>query len=760
MTEPQKAGATPGLTVADVLYIIFKHKWKIVLCFALGVIGASVMPRFIHRKYGSEARLLIKYVVEKSPTQVAGANGSTVQQLDDSAQSILNTELQIITSMDLALQVADAIGPAKLLTKSRGGNDRNEAAGVIQDPKNLTTEVRKPGNVIGIEFQHQDPSIVQAVLKQLIESYKKQHAEIRRGGEFDKDYSQELEQLRGSLEKTEGELRETKARLGIVSLDAAKESYAKRISDLQDKIADTQVELAQHEASVNEMRSEAQRVVGATNLSSPITLAVATAGAVREYKRVCKVLETLEGNYNELSGQLTPEALQMKGLREQIAANEAIKAKLEKQNPGLIAMKPVELKGSSGDAILSSGPSIAEVAKGSALRSRMYVLTNQLADVETQVKLLAEAEPRITELERQRDREQGYFKNLSESLERAKINERLGAGKISNISVIQEPTPASPLRSKLKQMMAMMIAGGLGVGLGLAYLLEMFLDQSVKRPVDIEIKVQLPLFMTIPQLRINGKRTALGGKKIRLLSGPGQSSDSVNGVTSSALQRASKSSSAGDLAAWDPRHLLRPFSEALRDRLITYFEVKNLTHKPKLIAVTACGKNAGVSTVAAGLAASLSETGEGNVLLVDMNVENGSATHFRRGDLACDIDDALETQKRENAQVQDNLYVVTESSEGEQMPSILPKRFKNLVPKLKASDFDYIIFDMPPVSQISVTPRLAKFMDMVLMVAESEKTSVHVIKRAHALLSESKANVGLVLNKTRQYVPKLLQQEL
>ena len=53
------------------------------------------------------------------------------------------------------------------------------------------------------------------------------------------------------------------------------------------------------------------------------------------------------------------------------------------------------------------------------------------------------------------------------------------------------------------------------------------------------------------------------------------------------------------------------------------------------------------------------------------------------------------------------------------------------MPKLKASDYDYIIFDMPPVNQISITPRLAGFMDMVLLVIESEKTDREVVKRAH-----------------------------
>src|SRR5439155_23841510 len=153
-------------------------------------------------------------------------------------------------------------------------------------------------------------------------------------------------------------------------------------------------------------------------------------------------------------------------------------------------------------------------------------------------------------------------------------------------------------------------------------------------------------------------------------------------------------------------------------------------------------------------------TGDGNVLLVDMNLQQGAAHHFYRGALECGLDDALENGKRHTALVQDNLYVVSESTNGDRLPRVLPKRFKHLVPKLKASDYDYIIFDMPPISQISATSRLAGFMDMVFVVVESEKTDRDVMSRATALLLESKANLGIILNKSRAYVPKLLQQEL
>ena len=95
-----------------------------------------------------------------------------------------------------------------------------------------------------------------------------------------------------------------------------------------------------------------------------------------------------------------------------------------------------------------------------------------------------------------------------------------------------------------------------------------------------------------------------------------------------------------------------------------------------------------------------------------------------------------------------------------QLAHILPNRFANLMPKMKESDYDYIIFDLPPVSPTSMTPRLARLMDMVLLVIEAEKTSQDVVKQATSLLAESKANVTAVLNKTRRYVPAQLHQEL
>ena len=104
--------------------------------------------------------------------------------------------------------------------------------------------------------------------------------------------------------------------------------------------------------------------------------------------------------------------------------------------------------------------------------------------------------------------------------------------------------------------------------------------------------------------------------------------------------------------------------------------------------------------------------------------------------------------------------VSAHEANNQKLPRVLPKRFAHLVPRMKASDYDYIIFDMPPVTQTSVTARLAGYMDMVLMVIESEKTGQQIVQRASGLLHESRATVATILNKHRAYVPHRFSQEL
>jgi Mrp family chromosome partitioning ATPase/capsular polysaccharide biosynthesis protein len=319
----------------------------------------------------------------------------------------------------------------------------------------------------------------------------------------------------------------------------------------------------------------------------------------------------------------------------------------------------------------------------------------------------------------------------------------------ANVNIIQLPTP--PVRSWPKKTVKTVVGlavGGMLAGLTLAFLLELILDRSVKRPSEIVTKLRLPLFISIPEAQKNGHQ-----RRTRPMSGgrSGLHHAAGNGT-------GGKASPGMGMAPWDHEHPLREFYEGLRDRLVVYFQARNMVRKPKLLAVTSCGSGAGVSSIATGLAATLSETGDGNVLLVNISGDQGAAQEFRQGEPGDNLDEVLETRKK-CALVKANLYTITGQANGDLLPANLPNKLSALMPKLVASEYNYIIFDMPPVNRTSVTARLSGFMDMVLLVIESEKTNQDVVKDVILLLAESNHAIGTVLNKSRNYVPARLHQE-
>jgi Mrp family chromosome partitioning ATPase len=360
-----------------------------------------------------------------------------------------------------------------------------------------------------------------------------------------------------------------------------------------------------------------------------------------------------------------------------------------------------------------------------------------LTNIQEQASQVVELEPKIAEVQRRRDEEQKTYEFTLKRLERIQNGVSAANGEANSISIVQSPTQPYLDSKKTLKMATIVFAVCAGLGVGLAFLLDLVLDRSIKRPVDVERHLRLPVFLTIPDTTWTRR---LGLAKWGAKAQP---------------KAASNDNTTAEVALWEPGHQLHGYVEGLRERLVTYFEVNNLNlKKPKLVAVTGCEEGAGVSTLATGLAATLSKTGDGNVLLVDMNGDKGIAHSFYQGKPGCGLSNALEPDARAGAQVQENLYLASlQDGPNHPLAKAIAPRFSHLMPKLKASDYDYIIFDMPPVVPGSATPRLGSYMDIVLLVLEAERTGQHSAACAGALMRESRANVAAVLNKHRSHVP-------
>jgi Mrp family chromosome partitioning ATPase len=235
-------------------------------------------------------------------------------------------------------------------------------------------------------------------------------------------------------------------------------------------------------------------------------------------------------------------------------------------------------------------------------------------------------------------------------------------------------------------------------------------------------------------------------------------SDGSSRATPNGKAIVAKTSPGKSLAPWDINHFIRPYCEAIRDRIGLYFELHQLTHKPKLVGVAGFSKQVGTSTLAAGLAAALSETGDGKVLLVDVNLGPEDVHPFFRGRPAYPLKAALQRARALNPAA-DNLYLATVGSANAGPAQLGLKKFFDLMPNLRASDFDYIIFDMPPLEQTSPTLGMAGFMDKLLLVVEAEQNNRDIIRRGYSALVGIRNNVSVVLNKARSYAPKWVELE-
>lgn len=717
----------------DVYFVLFRRKWLILGLSGVGIIVALAIYLAMPTLYVSEAKLAVRYVLDTKSLPSANRESGDVKPTDTGGEGIINSEMEILHSLDLALEVATNIGPEKILANAGGGTNPIAAANLIA--RGLTVEHPKFSMIINARFRHPDPAMVQPILASLIQSYRSKHAEVHRPtGMIDDFLQQQTDRLRSSLQQDEDDLRRAKTNAGVISLDDTRRDLNERISKLQDTIFAAQAELAQREATLNEVQKLMPAASGATTneLAAPLD-------KLNQYRRLRARLDKLQNQEDDFLYQYTDESPMVKKVRQEMAEVTRQQQALETRYP--------RLAGLSLPAAGAGAPTFdpaAEMARIKGLAITITVLSNQLDTVHSEAAKLDEAGIGIIQAQRKRDLDEANYRSYLATLDQARVYESMGPGRVSNIITAQEPSPpALDVSTKPKVLLISLAVGILGP-IALAFLLELYLDRRIKRPGDVEKKTNLPLFLVIPEVE-HHRQGRLLAEHPEPAASPGAQTDMVL---------------APGVAPPPSGNGLKPYYDALRDRLMFYFHARNMTHKPKLVGVTNCSRSAGATAVAAGLAAALSETGEGNVLLVDMNQPGGAAHPFYKGKPGCGLHEVLEGGKRKEAFVQENLYLASAVQPSGRNGGLLPRRFSDLMPKLKASDYDFIIFDLPPVSQTSATANLAGMLDMTFLVLEAEKTNREAAARAASKFAESQASVAAVLNKARSYVPAWLAPEI
>jgi succinoglycan biosynthesis transport protein ExoP len=709
MVERTTESQSVGFRLNDILFVLFRHKWKILALSCLGFLIAAAIFFLDKPKYSSTAKLLVRYVTDRRiPT--LPENDKQIIPLGI-GESVIRSEMEILSSWDVALQVVDSIGAERILAQMGGGSDRNAAAGIVIS--GLSVDAPRESNILGVSCAHSDPEMAQLILSKLVEFYLKRHAEMHRDpGVFD-FLTQQTDQLRAQLKQTEDDLKKLKNESDVISVDETRKDIILQLSNIRVAILDAEADL---EVRTNLLKEIEKRSNGETNAApneAQLDDPDSPSDDAARYRTLCDLIASYREKERALLLRQTEQNPMLMEVRKQLADSLKERRELEVANPELALRPP----GPERDPAVERGQIMTIEAKIKALTSRLEKVRRDAAKFDS-------AENAITQVQRKKDLEEANYRYYFASLERARIDNVQDSGKMSNIGVAQSPSPPRRDRSSLRKPITMASAGGVLAGIGLALLLELLVNPTIKRAAEIEARAPFPLLLSIPYF---GRRTRVG--------------------------RAAEIEAAPPIDRGMAFPEMQAYFEALRDRIVLSFNTH--LNRSKLLGVTGCSRGGGTTTVARGLSRALSQDAANGVLLIDISGEQITTHAFRPG-LPLPHPSA-ESENTNGALVPQSLNLLSNGSRAaELVPSVsLAQKLAGLVPELRSSNFDYIVFDMPCVTDNTSVLRLAGFMDKMLLVIEAEKVHRDTLRRVTGMLFEAKAsNVLGIFNKVRSYVPR------
>jgi capsular exopolysaccharide synthesis family protein len=746
MTEPATMKLYPNATIRDFYYVLFRQKRKIILFFCTVVVAVTLGTFLSPKTYQSEAMLLVRLGRENVSIDPTAATGQTVN-LSQNRENEIKSEMEILTSQSLAEMVVDTIGykaflsrnpdpllkiesaqradhgfapgspsappsPSRDLKPSTDEIERDKA--IRKFKQNLTVDFQKNSSILTIQYDASGRHLSQLVVAKLTDFYLDKHINVHRTPGSEKFFVTQTKELRAKLEQSEDALRKLKNQTGIASVAEQRNILVNRIGALQRSLEETEAALAGSRNRVQTMQ---------TTLSGLPKTLIRTkisgySGNPIDY--IQQRLHDLQLKEQDLLSNFTEKNQQVQEVRREIAE---VRGLLNKEG--------------ATHAQVTQLATLTEKATVSELQGKAKALKEELAQAKSELQVLNDNEMRITQLEREIDIQKGNYRNYSEKLEQTRIDRALEVGKISNISIVQPATyPVKPIRPRKALNLALGLFLGAFGGLAIAFLSE-HLDHSFKAPDDVDKYLDLPVLMTIPLW--GGKTTPKVGDTdeyfgLSLRRGGGQEVPSVT----------------------------RKYFEALIDRI--FLSVGEAGKAPQIIAVSSCLSGEGVSSVAVNLAVNLGYNG-GRILLVDANINRPSVHKIFRVNQSPGLAEMFKHGQLNQNLIQPtpvkNLDVLTSGVGPVNLMLLFESKAFTDQLALWRREYQYVIFDLPPLNESPHTTRLIRLVDGVILVVEAERTRWEVAQQAKEMFVQDRANVlGVVLNKRQFPIPAWLYRTI
>ena len=469
----------------DILTAFFRQKYVILGVFILIFSGAAWWIYTTDTFYLAHGSVILKpgreHIVrpEVGTTQMSAFN-----------ETVVKSEISIVTSQDLAKRAVAAIGVHNIYPEYWSSPPENpeRAIGVAASMlvTKLTAEQVDTSNVIKISFLHKNPAMAATVVNSLIEFLKEKHLQIFSDPKAS-FLTKQLQEYQKQLEYSEKKLQEFKQKHNLTS----------PLVEEQTRLLDQRAHLDDNYKSIkNQLQGLAGKIASLDSQMKTIleNIPVSTVEEGGDLEKAKADLFALKREEQKLLTKYTETSFPVLNLRKEIdLVEEFILGQQKNERANTIA------SGKKAMYNMLEKDRLGAVSEVTRLEASASVIALQIKDLNNKIERLDTLNKELIVLERQRAADEQNYQLYLHKVEEAKVSEEMDRLKMSNISIIQSAeVPRVPFgRPKnFKLILGAIFATITSVGLALVF---EYLQGGYTRPDQAAEDLGLPVLASFTQ---------------------------------------------------------------------------------------------------------------------------------------------------------------------------------------------------------------------------------------------------------------------
>lgn len=686
-------------------WLVMKRRWLPALAvFLAAVAAASYYGATRKPSYEAQGRLLIQSDRSTNLTGVVGDFGK-LQPVNQFAGDALATQADIVASLPVLEETIRTLKLKDDEGQPLSPQDLKEALVVAPSAKS---------DIIDVAFESGDPIEAAKIVNQIMDSYVRFNIQMNRSEAMSarEFVERQIPKAEADVERAAEALRQFKSKNQVVALEVETTATVEAVNELNQQINTSRAAYADAESRVNGLRSQ-------LGMSAEQALLLDKLSQAPGIQQTLIDLQTSQTQLASERTRYTSNHPNVRTLERETAALEQLLSQrvadiLDRQ----VRFQPDDLQMSALSRDLTAQLAKAEVDRVSTLNQIQALAQARNAYIQRS-QAFPGLEKQQVELEQRLEAAKTAYEALLTSFQQTRLaeNQTVGSAQIMETALI--PMTAGGQGLSL-YVAAGMVAGSLA-GVAAAFLLDL-IDKSVKTVKDAEVLLGYTLLGIIPRF-----------------------STPVDEPTSFKEGNGAERFSPRIVAMQGTQPFICGAYQMLQANLKFIRSDKPL----RSIVITSSLEQEGKSEVCANLAATMAQAGK-QVLLVDADMRAPSQHHLWNVLNTVGLSHVLVGEgdlTRALIPIADNLTLLPAGViPPNPLALIDSERMASLIATL-SQQFDYVIFDTPPLVGAADSAVLGKLSDGILMMIRPRHVDSASVMAAKSLLKRSGANIlGFVAN--------------